>query len=105
MECSAEGHVSHVLSHRLSSRPLSWSKKGSETIAKLRVYTRNGGSIPTLLSGNPTQAVEAMEKPMMDTKTLRKKKQVYEEFSGNVTILDMGKRTNMFKLLKNLRSA
>lgn len=105
VECSAEGHVSHVLSHRLSSRPLSWSKKGSETIAKLRVYTRNGGSIPTLLSGNPTQAVEAMEKPMMDTKTLRKKKQVYEEFSGNVTILDMGKRTNMFKLLKNLRSA
>lgn len=26
--CSAEGHISHILSARMSSRPMGWSKKG-----------------------------------------------------------------------------
>ncbi|MDR9786677.1 MAG: ISLre2 family transposase [Peptococcaceae bacterium MAG4] len=30
VSCSVEGHVSHVLSARLSSRPMGWSKKGGE---------------------------------------------------------------------------
>ncbi|WPC08252.1 UPF0236 family transposase-like protein [Globicatella sp. PHS-GS-PNBC-21-1553] len=34
--CSAEGHVSHWLSDRLSSRPLGWSTTGAENIAKAR---------------------------------------------------------------------
>lgn len=41
--CSAEGHISHVLSSRLSSRPLGWSLKGAESIARLRVFGLNGG--------------------------------------------------------------
>ena len=42
--CSAEGHVSHVLSSRLSSRPLGWSLKGAENVARLRVFGLNGGN-------------------------------------------------------------
>ena len=42
---STEAHVSHILSARLSSRPLGWSKKGAETIAKLRVLADNNESI------------------------------------------------------------
>jgi hypothetical protein len=42
--CSAEGHISHVLSSRLSSRPLGWSLKGAENVARLRVFGLNGGS-------------------------------------------------------------
>ena len=42
---STEAHVSHILSVRLSSRPLGWSKKGAETIAKLRVLANNNESI------------------------------------------------------------
>ena len=42
---STEAHVSHILSTRLSSRPLGWSKKGAETIAKLRVLSDNNESI------------------------------------------------------------
>uniref|UniRef100_UPI00197F0661 UPF0236 family transposase-like protein n=1 Tax=Veillonella sp. VA139 TaxID=741830 RepID=UPI00197F0661 len=42
---STEAHVSHTLSARLSSRPLGWSKKGAETIAKLRVLADNNESI------------------------------------------------------------
>lgn len=41
--CSAEGHVSHVLSDRLSSRPKGWSKEGADRISKLRCYERNHG--------------------------------------------------------------
>lgn len=37
--------MSHILSARLSSRPLGWSKKGAETIAKLRVLADNNESI------------------------------------------------------------
>ena len=42
---STEAHVSYILSARLSSRPLGWSKKEAETIAKLRVLADNNESI------------------------------------------------------------
>lgn len=41
--CSAEGHVSHVYSARMSSRPLGWSKKGADNMSKLRIYYYNKG--------------------------------------------------------------
>ena len=41
--CSAEGHVSHVLSERMSSRPMGWSEVGSDRMCKLRCYVRNYG--------------------------------------------------------------
>lgn len=39
--CSAEGHVSHVLSSRMSSRPLGWSVVGMKKMAELRAYHYN----------------------------------------------------------------
>lgn len=41
--CSAEGHVSHILSDRLSSRPMGWSQTGADRMSKLRCYERNYG--------------------------------------------------------------
>lgn len=41
--CSAESHVSHVLSDRLSSRPMGWSQTGADRMSKLRCYERNNG--------------------------------------------------------------
>ena len=41
--CSAESHVSHVLSDRLSSRPMGWSQTGADRMSKLRCYERNYG--------------------------------------------------------------
>lgn len=41
--CSAESHVSHVLSARLSSRPMGWSQRGADRMSKLRCYERNYG--------------------------------------------------------------
>jgi hypothetical protein len=42
IHCSAEGHVSHIYSDRLSSRPLGWSVVGADKMAQLRVYKKNG---------------------------------------------------------------
>ena len=47
--CSAEGHISHVLSARESSRPMGWSKKGVDRISRLRVLTRNEQKIIDLM--------------------------------------------------------
>ena len=47
--CPAEGQVSHVLSDRLSSRPMGWSILGCGQMAKLRAFKRNGGKIIDLL--------------------------------------------------------
>ncbi len=41
--CSAEGHVSHVLSDRLSSRPMGWSHTGADRMSKLRCHIENYG--------------------------------------------------------------
>ncbi len=46
---STEGHVSHVYSERLSSRPLSWSLVGAEKMSKLRVYYYNEGDMLDLV--------------------------------------------------------
>lgn len=42
---SAEGHVSHVLSARLSSRPLAWGRTGVDQMARLRALKANRISI------------------------------------------------------------
>lgn len=39
--CSAESHVSHVLSDRMSSRPMAWSLKGAKIMAKYRAFLFN----------------------------------------------------------------
>ena len=49
IKCSAEGHVSHVYSDRMSSRPLGWSKVGADKMARLRVYWKNGGDMLELV--------------------------------------------------------
>ncbi|MCI8728604.1 MAG: ISLre2 family transposase [Clostridia bacterium] len=53
--CAAEGHVSHVLSARLSSRPMGWSILGAEKIAKLRAYYFSDGKFSDIALEKRTQ--------------------------------------------------
>lgn len=48
-KCCAEGQVSHVLSSRMSSRPMGWSKLGCDQMAKLRAFKWNNGKVIDLL--------------------------------------------------------
>lgn len=41
--CSTEGHVSHVYSARLSSRPMGWSEEGADAMCRLRCYVKDYG--------------------------------------------------------------
>ena len=47
--CSAEGHITNILSARLSSRPLGWCKTGVDQMARLRTFKANGGNVYDLL--------------------------------------------------------
>lgn len=42
---STEAHVSHVLSDRLSSRGMGWSKEGSLLVGSARIFRENGGDV------------------------------------------------------------
>ncbi len=50
--CAAEGHISHILSARMSSRPMGWSLPGAERIAKLRAFYFNGGDFSSIIDNN-----------------------------------------------------
>ncbi len=69
--CHAEGQVSHVLSARMSSRPMGWSRKGADQMARLRAYRMNGGKIIDLL--------KYQEQRQEKEKRLEKKEELVKE--------------------------
>lgn len=42
--CSAEGHVSHIYSDRMSSRPMAWSETGADRMCRLRCFIKSCGA-------------------------------------------------------------
>lgn len=48
--CSAEGHVSHIYSDRMSSRPMGWKTKNVDNMSKLRLLKEDKISVKTILS-------------------------------------------------------
>jgi hypothetical protein len=49
LQCSAEGHVSHIYADRMSSRPLGWSRLGADKMSRLRIYRQNKGNMLELV--------------------------------------------------------
>ena len=43
--CCQEAQVSHVLSERLSTRPMAWSKDGADKMSKVRAFLENDGDV------------------------------------------------------------
>lgn len=87
--CSAEGHVSHVLAARLSSRPMAWSLKGAEKMAAMRAVKANGESVKEhyLASRTPaTPIVELKEVVQKELKRLRQTSLPGKEYLNNVPL-------------------
>ena len=74
---STEGHVSHVLSSRMSSRPMGWSITGATKMAKLRAYDLNGGDMLELVryqKRNLAKAVGASYNVLSSTEIIQSEK-------------------------------
>ena len=65
--CSAEGHVSHIFSDRMSSRPLGWSRTGADKMARLRVYRANKGNMLDLVRYQKLEKAAGAEEEVIFT--------------------------------------
>lgn len=101
--CSAEGHVSHVLSARLSSRPKGWSEEGMEQMARLRVFDFNGGDIYEYMRKEKEKEVKEKRVIKLDARIIKKHQKTSFETLDNLTVLSMGKKNPTSKWLKNIR--
>ena len=102
--CSAEGHVSHILAARMSSRPMAWSAIGADHMAQMRAVRANGESVKEhYLAGHKTAPViiELKEVVQKELKRLERRKQVGREYLNNVPLLN-GATTFTTMVLKGI---
>ncbi|MHB8156094.1 MAG: ISLre2 family transposase [Desulfocucumaceae bacterium] len=98
---SAEAHVSHVLSARMSSRPMAWSREGLKFMAELRAFHANGGIV----------AVEHLRAKKADSsfikKAMKRAQKVFHGISSktldNLTAKNIGKVNPLFKILRSIQ--
>ena len=74
--CSTEGHISHILSSRLSSRPMGWSMIGADEMARMRTFRENGGNISTYYSLIRLDKKKQSGIKKIDKKTIQKQKKI-----------------------------
>ena len=94
--CSAEGQVSHILSARMSSRPMGWTVKGAHQMAKLRAYKANGGKVIDLLAYKSEKEIKERKIDRIDevVKTLRlkqKENKYYDRINASIPGLESSK--------------
>lgn len=86
--CSAEAHVSHILSARLSSRPMGWSKKGAYQMARLRTMKANGKDLKEQYLKQTSQNASLMEVCKKELKKQRdSSKKIFQEVLDNLPAL------------------
>lgn len=102
-KCCAEGQVSHVLSDRLSSRPMGWSELGCDNISKLRAYTRNGGKVIDLLRYQEKhQTLEAKRKEQDKLVADIKRRQTGWDYADKLNTHVLGIEKPRMKWLKDI---
>ncbi len=100
--CSAEGHNSHILAARMSSRPMGWSIDGAEKMARLRAFKANQGKVIEFIRAQKKEEkhYEVTKKIIKQTQTGLKTK--IDEKLGNIEVFKNGKITWEYKVLKAL---
>lgn len=102
-KCCAEGQVSHVLSDRLSSRPMGWSELGCDNISKLRAFTRNDGKIIDLLRYQEKhQALEQKRKEQDDLIADVKRRQSGWDYADTLNTHVLGTEKPSMKWLRDI---
>lgn len=106
MGCSAEGHVSHVLSSRLSSRPLGWSEVGVTKMAKLRAYVANDGKVCELFKYKKEKQQRIIQEEVrkeVDRQVKRRQKTYTDVWNHETVAGSTGLVNGMYCLTKKLR--
>jgi len=98
---SAEAHVSHVLSARLSSRPMGWSREGLKYMAELRAFRANGGIVGV-------EHIRAKEDVNgLVKKAMKRAQKVFGDVNvdtlGNLSVINIGKVTPLYKTLRSIQ--
>lgn len=101
--CSAEGHVSHVFSDRLSSRPMGWSKDGLVHMSSMRIFSRNGGDYYRKLMQDQAAKTAQDRVIRLDRKLLNKARQVSGGVVPNVSFYLQGRKSGTSVILKSIR--
>ena len=102
LRCSAEGHVSHVLSERLSSRPMGWSQSGAKHMANVRVCQANGiDLVQEYLRQNQFKALPQLDIDKQILRVQRKKLQKVREVLGNIPVFK-GAKSYLYEALQGL---
>jgi len=99
---SPEGHVSHVLSSRLSSRPIAWSRKGLKAMSSLRAYICSGGKVTSEQVKKKDQEGENADKRHKFTLNLEEILGPVISELGSITVLGIGKVTPLYTTLKGI---
>lgn len=86
IKISAEGQVSHILSSRLSSRPLGWSEEGMDKMSRMRVYQDNGGDLEKYYLKKRKEKHKETRIIKLDEKVSKPKKSSYNNNYGGTNI-------------------
>jgi len=103
--CSAEGHISHIYSDRLSSRPKGWSTKGTDQMSQLRVFKKNGGKVYDLVMAQKKKEKQIYNQQLQDelVRGLRTESKRYDNtWSSNLTVIQKGQKTALYKGLRSI---
>jgi hypothetical protein len=100
---SAEAHVSHVLSARLSSRPMGWSREGLKYMSKLRAFYVNGGVVGVEHLRSKKEMSGLVKKTI--ERTQRTFQGINQQTLGNLVAVNMGKVTPLFRILRSIQQS
>ncbi|WP_425057888.1 ISLre2 family transposase ISAmde2 [Sporomusa carbonis] len=107
VKCSAEGHVSHVLSARLSSRPMGWSREGAKHMANIRVCQANGQEVAEEYLNQQRIRSQALPVLTIAEETIEKQRnslKAAREVLDNIPVLK-GPKSFLYEALQGLSLA
>lgn len=98
--CSAEGHNSHILASRMSSRPMGWSKDGADKMARLRAFKANDGKVIDFIKAQKKEEkLYTVAKQLMKT-TYEGLKSKINDNPCNLEVFKIGRITGLYRALK-----
>lgn len=98
--CSAEGHVSHLYSARLSSRPLGWKTINVNNVSKLRLIKADNKEIKEIVH-NKRKVIEFKEIEKIRHVAKEKIKESINFKAGTIPVMEFG-TTEQRKFFKQL---